>query len=338
MKIREYFKDKSIIIMINLTIFVVIAWVMNLININYMVIIATFCIWFIPLLSYMTYEAIKYKIYYDEIEKLLDRLDKKYLIPEVLEDANFIEGRIFNELFKEVGRDMHENVKFYRKMQEDYREYIETWVHEIKTPMASAKLIIENNKSSVTNKIDIQLDRIESFIEQALYYSRSKDVSKDYIIRKIDLGASVRNVVKRNYRDFIAKKIKIDMGDLDKIVYSDSKWIEFILNQIIVNSIKYSKTQEPIISIYTEEYKNSLILIIEDNGVGISDKDVGKVFEKGFTGENGRCFGKSTGMGLYLCKNLCEKLGMGIHIESEKQKGTKIKLIFPMSKMMLENC
>ena len=251
-----------------------------------------------------------------------------------MDEANFIEGRIFNKLFKEVGKDMHENVKFYREMQEDYREYIETWVHEIKTPIASAKLIIENNKSPVTSKIDIQMDRIEGFIEQVLYYSRSRDVSKDYIIKKIDIGASVRNVVKRNYRDFIVKKIKIDMRNLDKTVYSDSKWIEFILNQIVGNSIKYSSTQDPFISIYTEEYQNSLILTIEDNGVGIPDNDIDRVFEKGFTGENGRYFGKSTGMGLYLCKSLCEKLGIGIHVESEKQKGTKVKMIFPISNMI----
>ena len=334
MKVVEYFKDKLIIIVINLTLFVVISWVMNVIKVNYVVILVIFCIWFIPLLSYMLWEAIKYKRYYNHIEKILEGLDKKYLIPEVLDEANFIEGRIFNELFKEVGRDMHENVKFYREMQEDYREYIETWVHEIKTPIASAKLIIENNKSPVTSKIDIQMDRIEGFIEQVLYYSRSRDVSKDYIIKKIDIGASVRNVVKRNYRDFIVKKIKIDMRNLDKTVYSDSKWIEFILNQIVGNSIKYSSTQDPFISIYTEEYQNSLILTIEDNGVGIPDNDIDRVFEKGFTGENGRYFGKSTGMGLYLCKSLCEKLGIGIHLESEKQKGTKVKMIFPISNMI----
>lgn len=178
------------------------------------------------------------------------------------------------------------------------------------------------------------MDRIEGFIEQVLYYSRSRDVSKDYIIKKIDIGASVRNVVKRNYRDFIVKKIKIDMRDLDKTVYSDSKWIKFILNQIVGSSIKYSSTQDPLISIYTEEYQNSLILTIEDNGVGIPDNDIDRVFEKGFTGENGRRFGKSTGMGLYLCKNLCEKLGIGIHVESEKQKGTKVKMIFHISNMI----
>lgn len=337
MKIGEYFKDKSVIIVINFTLFILSAWIMNVIGVSYILIVVIFCIWFIPLLSYMLWEGMKYKRYCRNIENLLETLDKKYLIPEVLEDADFIEGRVFNDILKEMGRDMNENVKSYREMQEDYREYIEAWVHEIKTPIASAKLIIENNKSPVTSKIHVQMDRIEGFIEQVLYYSRSNDVSKDYIIRNLDLGVSVRNVIKRNYRDFIVKKIKLNMKDLEKTVYSDSKWLEFILNQIIGNSIKYSRKQEPFISIYTEEYQNSISLIIEDNGVGISDKDVGRVFEKGFTGENGRLFGKSTGMGLYLCQNLCKKLAIGIYMESEQQKGTKVKLNFPMSNMMYKN-
>ena len=229
---------------------------------------------------------------------------------------------------------MHENVKYYKDMQIDYREYIETWVHEIKTPIASTKLIIENNQNEVTNKIDFQMDKIEGFVEQVLYYSRSNNVSKDYIIKQINLDNVVRNVVKRNYRDFIHKKIKLDIKDINEIVYSDGKWIEFIINQIIGNSIKYSSSKEPMISIYSVKKDNSVMLIIEDNGVGIVDKDINRVFEKGFTGENGRRFSKSTGMGLYLCEKLCSKLGLKISIDSEVNKGTKVTIIFPLSDMV----
>ncbi len=206
-------------------------------------------------------------------------------------------------------------------------------VHEIKTPIASTKLIIENNRNEVTNKIDFQMDRIEGFVEQVLYYSRSNNVSKDYIIKQINLDLVVRNVIKRNYRDFIHKKIKLDIKDIDEIVHSDGKWIEFIINQIIVNSIKYSNSKEPMISVYSTKKANSVMLTIEDNGAGIIDKDINRVFEKGFTGENGRKFSKSTGMGLYLCEKLCSKLGLKIIIVSEVNKGTKVTLIFPLSSM-----
>ncbi|MEH7435743.1 ATP-binding protein, partial [Bacillus thuringiensis] len=135
------------------------------------------------------------------------------------------------------------------------------------------------------------------------------------------------------YRDFINKRIKLDIKDINETVYSDRKWVEFIINQILGNSIKYSNNKEQMIRIYSIKKTNSVILNIEDNGVGIVTQDINRVFEKGFTGENGRRFSKSTGMGLYLCEKLCSKLGMKISIESEVNKGTRVTLIFPLSGM-----
>ncbi|MCG4580943.1 sensor histidine kinase [Clostridium cochlearium] len=333
MSIHEFIKDKVFVISCNMLVFIVLSAIMVAININLIIIFFVFCIWFFPLVSYMALEFIKYKNYYDEIDSILEKLDKKYLLPELLKEANFIQGEKLNSILKEVSRDMHENVKYYKDMQEDYREYIETWVHEIKTPIASTKLIIENNRNEVTNKIDFQIDRIENFVEQVLYYSRSNNVSKDYIIKQINLECVVKNVIKRNYRDFIHKKIKLHIKDINEIVHSDRKWVEFIINQIIVNSVKYASNKEPMISIYSIKKANSVMLTIEDNGVGIIDKDINRVFEKGFTGENGRRFRKSTGMGLYLCEKLCSKLGLKISIDSEEDKGTKATLIFPLSSM-----
>lgn len=251
MSIGEFIKDKMVVIICNMLIFVVIAAIMAAIKVSLIIILYAFCIWFLPLVSYMSLQFIKYKNYYDEVDSILENLDNKYLLPEIIREANFIEGEKLNSILKEISRDMHENVKYYKDMQEDYREYIETWVHEIKTPIASTKLIIENNRNEVTNKIDFQMDRIEGFVEQVLYYSRSNNVSKDYIIKQINLDLVVRNVIKRNYRDFIHKKIKLDIKDIDEIVHSDGKWIEFIINQIIVNSIKYSNSKEPMISVYS---------------------------------------------------------------------------------------
>ncbi|ADK17021.1 MULTISPECIES: sensor histidine kinase [Clostridium] len=334
MSIGEFIKDKMAVISCNMLMFIVLSVIMLAINVNFIIIVLFFCIWFLPLISYMALEFIKYKNYYDEIDSILEKLDKKYLLPEVIKEANFIEGEKLNSILKVVSRNMHENVKYYKDMQADYREYIETWVHEIKTPIASTKLILENNQNEVTNKIDFQMDRIEGFVEQVLYYSRSNNVSKDYIIKQINLDNAVRNAVKRNYRDFIHKKIKLDIKDIDEIVYTDGKWVEFIINQIIGNSIKYLSNKEPMIIIYSAKKANLVMLTIEDNGVGIVDRDINRVFEKGFTGENGRKFSKSTGMGLYLCEKLCSKLGLKISINSDINKGTKVTLIFPLSDMI----
>jgi len=334
MSIGEFIKEKMVVIISNMLLFIILAAIMIIINVNVIIISFAFCIWFLPLISYMALEFIKFRNYYDEINNILENLDRKYLLPAVIKEANFIQAQKLNSILKEISRDMHENVKYYKDIQVEYREYIETWVHEIKTPIASTKLIIENNRDEVTNKIDFQIDRIEGFVEQVLYYARSNDVSKDYIIKQINLDNVVRNVVKRNYRDFIHKKIKLDIKDINEIVYSDGKWVEFIINQIIGNSIKYSSSKEPIISIYSIKKANSVMLTVEDNGVGIIDKDIDRVFEKGFTGENGRKFSKSTGMGLYLCEKLCSKLGLKITIDSEVNKGTKVTLIFPLSGMV----
>lgn len=329
MKIRDYLADKASFIVINFILFLIIGGVMLYIGVNPVSVLYLFISWFLPLAIYFTIECIRSKKCYDNIQMLMEDLDKKYLLPELLEETDFIHGRILNDVLQEISRAMHEQIKHYRNRQEEYREYIETWVHEIKTPIASTKLIIENHENEITNKIDTQMDRIENFVEQVLYYSRSDDVSKDYIIKENHLGEIVRDVVKRNYKDFIYKKIKLEMQDIDYMVYTDIKWARFILNQILGNAIKYSSEKDNLIHIYAEEKGHSILLTIEDHGVGISEKDIDRVCEKGFTGESGRCFGRSTGMGLYLCKNLCGKLGLGIEIESEVNKGTKVSIIFP---------
>ena len=336
MKIVDYLKDKSLYLAVNLMTFIIVATLMYFSNVSTVVIFMTWCIWFLPLLIYIIIEYIKYKKYFDNIENVLKSLDKKYLLPEVIEEPNSIIGEEINDILKEISRDMHEHVKYYRNMQEEYREYIEMWVHEIKTPIASSKLLIENNYNDLTRKIDIQIDRIENFVEQVLYYSRSDEVGKDYIIKKVELLPLVKNVIRKNQRDFISKRIRLQLGELNEVVYSDSKWIEFIINQILINSIKYSKGKDDKIKFESKEISNTVVLTIEDEGVGIIERDLDRVFEKGFTGENGRKFGKSTGIGLYLCKKLCNKLGLGLEIQSKVNVGTKISIIFPKAENLIE--
>ena len=330
MKIIDYIRDKGIFLAVNLMSFIIISFLMYFSNVALVIIFLLFCVWFFPLFSYMLIEYIKFRKYFNTVENILENLDKKYL-----NESNFIEGEEINYIFKVLSRDMHENVKYYKNMQEEYREYIEIWVHEIKTPIASTKLLIENNTNEITRKIDTQMDKIENFVEQVLYYSRSDEVGKDYIIKKTELSQVVKSVVKKNQRDFIGKRISLQLGDLDEIIYSDAKWIEFILNQIVGNAIKYSKGKDDKIKIESKALANSIVLTIEDNGVGINERDLSRVFEKGFTGENGRKFGKSTGIGLYLCKKLCYKMGLGLNIESEENKGTKVTVIFPRTENLI---
>lgn len=335
MSLVEYFKEKSNFLLINVLIILTISMFMFLSNFSIELILLFVVIWFTPLLSYMIIEGVNKKIYYDKVKVVLDNLKDKYLVPEIMEKPDFMEGYILYEILQETNKSMNENVKKYKVMQKEYREYIEAWVHEIKTPIASAKLMLENSDGDLKEKINPQLDKIENFIEQVLYYAKSADANKDYIIRNINLKDVTKKVIKRNSKDFINKKVKIDIENIDDNVFSDSKWIEFILNQIVGNSLNYSKEKDAFIKIYSTKNKSNIILTIEDNGIGISEKDINRVFDKGFTGENGREFGKSTGIGLYLCKKLCKKLGLGIDIKSKEGQGTKINIIFPLGEFNL---
>ena len=329
MNIVEYIKERIPFLIINLVLFFIVAIFMYIANVPKSIIIIVFSIWFLPLVSYIVIELIKSRRYFDSINNVLENLDKKYLLPEVIDEANFIEGKILNNILKTVSKDMNERVKYFKDEQLEYREYIETWVHEIKTPIASTKLILENDDSKLSERVNYEIRKVENYIDQVLYYARSSDVSKDYIIKEFDLRAVVMKSIKSNSRDFINKKIKLELKEVSGKIFSDAKWIEFIINQVIVNAIKFSEANKGVLEIYSEEYENNIVLTIKDNGVGISGKDIDRVFEKGFTGENGRRFGKSTGIGLYLCKKLCRKLGLGITITSKVNEGTKVNIVFP---------
>lgn len=275
-------------------------------------------------------EYFKRKKFYDNLLKMLEELDEKYLITEIIKTPNFLEGQIFKNSLEQIDKSMLENVNKYKYMTEDYKEYIELWIHEIKIPIATSKMVIENNKNAITKSIDEELDKVENYIEQALFYARSNTVEKDYYIRKVVLKEIVNESIKKNKSSLIQEKISIDIHDLEIEVNTDNKWIVFILNQIIQNSIKYRKKENSVIEIYANQGKENVILYIKDNGIGIKQGEITRVFEKGFTGTNGRLSNKkSTGIGLYLCKKLCNKLGIGIELNSVQNEGTEVKLVFP---------
>lgn len=194
-------------------------------------------------------------------------------------------------------------------------------------------MVIENNKNEVTKSIDEELDKVEGYIEQALFYARSNTVEKDYYIKKVNLRDIVNEAIKKNKSVLIQEQVKINIHDVDFEVSTDNKWVVFILNQIIQNSRKYSKQNENLeIELYAKPGKENIILYIKDNGIGIKKGEITRAFEKGFTGTNGRLSNKkSTGIGLYLCRKLCDKLGIAIELNSIQSEGTEVRLVFPKS-------
>lgn len=224
------------------------------------------------------------KEFYVCIYKALDCLEEKYLISELLKKPEFIEEKILEDVLRETDKSMLENVNNYKYCMEDYKEYIELWIHEIKLPIATSKLIIENNKNAVTKSIDEELDKIEEYIEQVLFYARSNTVNKDYFIKKCKLEKIVNECIKKNKSIIIQEKISLELHDLEEFVYTDSKWIIFILTQVINNSIKYMKPEEnKKIEIFSRQNAENVVLYIIDNGIGIENAEITRVFEKGFT-------------------------------------------------------
>lgn len=330
MDFKLFFKEKAITILLLLFGIITIEIFLMAYNVGMFIKI------YIPLIIMGLYmisiiiEYFKRKKFYDNLLKILEELDEKYLITEIIKNPNFLEGQILKNSLEQIDKSMLENVNKYKYMTEDYKEYIELWIHEIKIPIATSKMVIENNKNAITKSIDEELDKVENYIEQALFYARSNTVEKDYYIRKVVLKEIVNESIKKNKSSLIQEKISIDIHDLEIEVNTDNKWIVFILNQIIQNSIKYRKKENSVIEIYANQGKENVILYIKDNGIGIKQGEITRVFEKGFTGTNGRLSNKkSTGIGLYLCKKLCNKLGIGIELNSVQNEGTEVKLVFP---------
>ncbi|WMJ23847.1 sensor histidine kinase [Paludicola sp. MB14-C6] len=334
MKLRDYLRDKYIFIILQILAIAFIAYMLFTFRLNLYAILFIVTILVGADIAVLLGEYIQKQRFYKVLIKCLDSLDQKCLIAELIDKPSFAEGIVLYDVLKESSKSMNDQIGLYKHASEEYREYIETWVHEIKTPIAASKLILENNMNTSSKSVAEEVTKIEAFVEQALFYSKSNTVEKDYIIKECNLNTVVKSCVKKHSKALIESQTSLAFEGLDCIVYTDVKWIDFILGQIIVNSMKYKK-ETLHLKFYARELSNSVILSIKDNGVGIQEKDLPYVFEKGFTGFNGRNFAKSTGIGLYLCKKLCDKMGLQISISSVEKEGTVVQIAFPKSKMVI---
>lgn len=276
------------------------------------------------------------RAFYQRLSDMLDSLDEEYLSTELTERPGFLEGELFYDALDRESKAMRDRIAAARRRQREYREYVETWVHEIKTPIAAAHLVARNNPSPETEAIDAEVDAIEGYVEQALYYSRGTSLDRDFQIREVVLGDVVRDALRRKARTLIGARVTPELGNLDLTVRADPKWLSFVIGQVLVNAAKYrsEKDGRGCLRIIAERRETGLdawetLLVISDDGVGIPASDVDRVFDKGFTGENGRRFARSTGMGLYLVRQLCEKMGVSVWLESEEGVGTTVFLAFP---------
>ena len=332
MNLKDYIIDKIIYILMYIILLTIILFLLYMFKVPTPLIISITVVMIGFLASIICYAYSRKRRFYNDFIDNLNKLDKKYLITEIISKPSFIEGKILYDSLYQIDKCMYEEIETYKNSINDFKEYIEMWIHEVKLPIASTTLILHNNKLDANKKIKEQLNRIESYVEQVLYFVRSENLEKDYLIRTYNLEEIVNKVIRKNKESLLLKRISIEIKDMDRYILSDSKWLEFIINQIVSNSIKYSKSSNAKISFNSKLIDDFTILEIEDNGIGINEKDINKVFEKSFTGENGRYISNSTGMGLYLVNKLCTKLGHKITIESELDKFTKVSIYFKNDK------
>ena len=198
---------------------------------------------FVPLL----WEYRKRRDYYRELYAMLERLDQKQLLAAVLKEPDFLEGEILYDVLEQIRESADRALSDYRRREAAYHDYVETWIHEIKLPISCMDLICSNHPNEVTDSIQEELARVEAYVEQALYYARSLNVEKDYTIRRLSLEEAVKAAVKKQAKPLIAAGFRVQLEQLDLCVYSDSKWLEFMLGQLISNSLKY-RADEPVLS------------------------------------------------------------------------------------------
>ena len=261
---------------------------------------------------------------YRESYKKLKFLEKNILndledLPKSLDIRIDYYHKIIEKLYEELEKSTQEN----RQKNTDMVDYYSMWVHQIKTPIAAMNFLLDNEEVDLKN-LQQELFKIERYVEMVLTYIRLDSISSDYVITKINLDEVVKDSVKKYATIFINKKIKLNYVSHETMVISDKKWLSFAFEQILGNSVKYSSAGG---EITIETYENKLV--IEDNGMGIKEEDLPRIFEKGFTGFNGRYEKKSSGLGLYLCKKTLDKLGHHIEISSKVGEGTRIEITFP---------
>ena len=326
---KQYWKDKIPLFIINIVCMVLLSVFLFFVGNNVDSIAVILIIWTMLLAGILTFTYHQRKMRLNRLVKMAEGLEEKYLLSEMLPEPEHAEEQVYFQLLKMASKSMLEQIGTVARERQEYREYIEQWIHEIKTPITAMKLLCENHKEPFTRELMRELEKTNRFTEQALYYARSEYTEKDYSVQEIRLFDVVHQAIADNKYLLLQNQVALETEESELTVYSDDKWLRFILDQLIVNAVKYSR-EHPVLHFYTKVQGDQIFLFAEDHGIGICANDLPRIFEKGFTGQNGRIQQNATGIGLYLCKRLCDKLGIGIAAQSG-ETGTTMILSFQIN-------
>lgn len=307
LKLKNFFKENKV----SFNFFLVI-------NLTYLLVFISFDLKKFPIIYGFLINFFIFLAYF--IYRYLNQAEPTFA--DISKNSNQREKIILDEFYN-LDKKYKKLIISYNKMEADIKDFYGLWIHEIKTPIAENNLILDDPEPDI-DLIRKNNKRIEEYLNILLGFVRFNSKNNDYVFKEFGIEPLVKGIIREKSYDFISRKISINIGDLNYKTISDEKWLGFIISQILNNSLKYTKTGG-IIKIY---FKNKG-LVIEDNGIGIKSSDLPRVFEMGYTGENGRMLGSSTGLGLYLVKSIGNDLNLGIKIESKEGKFTKIMISFP---------
>ena len=307
LKHKDFLKENKNLIIIFLIISITYLLVFLAFDIEIFVLLYGFLINLFILTSFLSYKYFRSEeITFEEITKNPSNREK-----------------IIIDEFSKLDKKYKNLMISYNNMESDIKDFYGLWIHEIKTPIAENKLILADDLPD--HKLLIENNKkIEDYLNILLGFVRFNSKTNDYVFKEVEIESLIKEIIREKSYEFISKKISLDLGDLSFETISDEKWLAFIINQVLNNSLKYTEAGGKIKIFF--DNKN---LVIEDNGVGVKAADLPRVFEMGYTGENGRKFGAATGLGLYLVKSIGKDLNLDIKIESEEGKFTKIMINFP---------
>lgn len=271
-------------------------------------------------------------VFYYNRHKNLERAGKvlKYRLEQLPKPGDLIEED-YQQLIQTLYQDKRNSELSKDKSYSEMIEYYSIWAHQIKTPIAAMRLMLQSDEAA-KEELLLELSRIDQYVEMVLTYLRLDSGSTDFVMKEYKLERILKEAVKKSAPFFIRKKISLQMEPVNMTVLTDEKWLLFVIEQILSNSLKYSPKGK--ISIYEEPDK---VLVIEDNGIGIAKEDLPRIFEKGFTGYNGREHKKATGIGLYLCKRVLTNLSHSITIDSSPGAGTKVRLYLKEADVLVKD-
>ncbi|MGH4122729.1 MAG: sensor histidine kinase [Clostridium sp.] len=284
-----------------------------------------FLLIFISLIfAFIDYRRSKYNY-----KGICEAINKEDNIDASLPNSSYsFEVQLMKDIINLKNAEMEGKVQKVKLALEEIDDYITKWVHEIKIPVSVCELLSDKiEEIDVSEQLILEFNRIKFLINQVLYTSRASSYSEDLQISEVNIEKLVKEVVKRNATLFISKNVSLELGNINYTVISDEKWLSYIVDQLINNACKYVPNDGKI-NIYAKDEDKVIVLYVKDSGIGIKTKDIKRIFDRGFTGENGRCLAKSTGMGLYLSKKMAHKLSHDIYVKSEEGLGTEFSICF----------